>query len=116
MENFLARNGYEVEAFRDPREALARFQPDTARYPLVIADVTMPELSGDELVRQLAALSDDVHILLLSGLPFTTERFPDALRPRVAFLQKPFLPNMLLQRIEQLEQKIRRQTASDSAC
>jgi DNA-binding response OmpR family regulator len=117
VENFLTRNGYEVEAFVDPSEALARFESDVNRYHLVIADLTMPELSGDQLVTRLGELSATVHMLLLSGAIFSTERFPEQLRARVAFLQKPFLPRMLLESVSQLEARIPRdQAVSDSTC
>ena len=117
VESFLTRNGYETDAFEQPLEALARFGADPGRYQLVIADVTMPQLSGVELVRRLAALSSDVQMLLLSGLPLNTERFPDSIRGRIDFLQKPFLPRMLLESVQHIEARMRPSgQASDSAC
>ncbi|HZU28256.1 MAG TPA: response regulator [Bryobacteraceae bacterium] len=117
VENFLTRNGYETEAFDQPLDALAHFGADPQRFQLVIADVTMPELSGVELVKRLAELSADVHMLLLSGLPLNVERFPESVRRRLDFLQKPFLPRMLLDSVRQIEERMARNGhASESAC
>jgi hypothetical protein len=62
----------------------------------------MPGIPGDELALLIAALSDSVLILLTSGLPFNTARFPDGVRQRAAFLQKPFLPRMIIEAIDGL--------------
>jgi DNA-binding response OmpR family regulator len=117
LEDFLTRSGYEVEAYEEPLRALERFGAHPAWFPLVIADVTMPDLSGLDLVRRLAELSSEVQMLLLSGLPLSTEPLPEQLRQRVSFLQKPFVPRMLLESVRELEARMARaQTASDSAC
>ena len=114
VESFLTRNGYEVAAFRNPWAALASFESDVNGYGLVIADLTMPELSGDELVKKIAELNPSVRMLLLSGALFSTEQFPQPLRERVSFLQKPFLPRMLLDSVRQIADG--HQEASDSTC
>jgi DNA-binding NtrC family response regulator len=117
VENFLVRNGYETEAFEQPLLALAHFGADPQRFHLVIADVTMPQLSGVELVRRLGELNGEVHMLLLSGLPFNVNRFPEHIRSRVEFLQKPFLPRMLLESVREMEARMPPNGhASDSAC
>jgi len=117
LENFLTRNGYDTEAYNNPVEALARFEADPAAFTLVVADVTMPALSGVEMVRRLSDLSADVRILLLSGFPFSTDRLPEPIRRRVGFLQKPFVPNMLLEAVQELERRTSLyQRTSDSAC
>lgn len=117
VDDFLTRSGYETQAFDDPLQALAEFGSDPTRFDLVIADVTMPALSGVDLARRLAELNDSLLMLLLSGLPFSTDRLPEFMRGRVAFLQKPFLPRMLLEAVHELEGRSpRAQTASDSAC
>jgi DNA-binding response OmpR family regulator len=102
LETFLCRRGYEVDACMKPAAALDLFRASPKRYALVLADVTMPEMSGDELVLRIAALSDTVRILLTSGLPFDIDRFPENIRRRTCFLQKPFLPNMVTEMIGRL--------------
>ena len=62
----------------------------------------MPGVPGDELALRIAGISDSVRVLLTSGLPFSTERFPDGVRQRAAFLQKPFLPRMIVEAVDGL--------------
>ncbi len=102
LEKFLTQRGFDVEACGGSAEALEKFTAAPQRYELVIADVNMPGITGDELVLRIAGISDSVRILLTSGLPFSTERFPAGVRKRAAFLQKPFLPRMIIEAVDKL--------------
>jgi len=102
LETFLRQRGFEVDAFSGSAEALEKFTVAAGSYQLVIADITMPGLAGDVMALQCAALSSAVRILLTSGLPFNTDLFPAGVRERCAFLQKPFLPKMVIEAIERL--------------
>lgn len=51
----------------------------------VVTDLQMPQMSGDELVRQLRAISPDLPIMILSGNPSS----PFAGDATVGFIQKP---------------------------
>lgn len=44
--------GYNVDAFTDPREAISHFKADY--YDLFLLDIRMPHLSGFELSREQA--------------------------------------------------------------
>jgi len=46
---------------------MALFLEDPARFDLIITDLTMPEMSGSELARQLRARRQDLPILLATG-------------------------------------------------
>jgi DNA-binding response OmpR family regulator len=102
LEKFLIQRDFEVDACLGSAEALEKFTATPQRYELVIADVNMPGLAGDDLVLLMAGMNDSVRILLTSGLPFSTERFPEGVRSRAAFLQKPFLPKMIIEAMEKL--------------
>ncbi len=117
LETFLRQRGYDVEACTTAAAALDLFTAAPERYDLVMADVRMPEMSGDELVRRIARVSDSVRIVLTSGLPFDVEQFPRGVQSRTCFLQKPFLPRMVIQAITGLmpDDGSRAQSASDSA-
>ena len=102
LQTFLKQRDFEVDACLGSAEALEKFTAAPERYGLLIADVNMPGTSGDALALRIAGISDSVRILLTSGLPFNTERFPDGVRARAAFLQKPFLPRMMVEAVEGL--------------
>lgn len=50
-ETFLKFDGYEVDAFTDPTDALYSFRKDV--YDLVLLDLKMPKLNGVELSQEL---------------------------------------------------------------
>src|SRR5208283_2086732 len=47
--------GYQVTVTTSSAEALALFRTDPGRFDLVITDVTMPEITGVELAREMLA-------------------------------------------------------------
>ena len=50
-ETFLKYDGYKVDAFTDPVDALSSFRKDV--YDLVLLDLKMPEMNGIELFHEL---------------------------------------------------------------
>lgn len=102
FQRYLARFGYEVEICSNAQQALDRFTRDASRYELVLADLTMPGMSGRDLLEQLVRVNPRVCVLLCSGYPFDPVGLPDGVRRRVRFLQKPFMPAMLMEAIEEL--------------
>lgn len=69
LEIVLGRNGHQVRAFSDSREALEfmRNQP-TEDIDAVVVDYLMPELTGIQLVRTVRSrLPDRCRIVLLTG-------------------------------------------------
>jgi CheY-like chemotaxis protein len=71
---FLTIGDYDVDAFTDPREALARFaQADPNNYNLVVMDIRMPNLNGLQLYYRLKAINPDIKILFVSALDAAQE-------------------------------------------
>lgn len=64
---WLGRLGYKVSGFSDPREALAAFRATPDGFDALISDVSMPEVSGLELVRQVLAIRPGMVIVMSSG-------------------------------------------------
>lgn len=54
----LERNGFEVDAFTNPIEAVQQFRP--YRYDAVITDIRMPSLSGFEVYKLIRKQDDTV--------------------------------------------------------
>ncbi len=63
----LARAAFEVTAFGDPREALARFQEAPDGFDLLVTDHAMPGMTGIALASEVHRMRPSVPILLASG-------------------------------------------------
>lgn len=59
--------GYQVRAWTESLEAFADFQQDPDAVDLVITDMTMPKMTGDELTRRLLALRPELPVLICTG-------------------------------------------------
>jgi signal transduction histidine kinase/CheY-like chemotaxis protein len=95
----LGRSGYTVLEAHDGEEALQMVRRHAGQIDLVITDVVMARMGGLELARRVADERPGLPILLMSG--YNTEEMPsDA--PTIGFLQKPFTPNELLQKVATL--------------
>jgi CheY-like chemotaxis protein len=59
--------GYTVDAYCDPKQALQQFKAHPNQYDLVITDVTMPHVPGDQLGQLIKDIRSDIPIVLCSG-------------------------------------------------
>ena len=67
MEKFLTREGHSVYSFSDALEGLEYFKNNHSSLDLVITDMTMPDLSGDELAAEVKKINSSIPVLLSSG-------------------------------------------------
>jgi DNA-binding NtrC family response regulator len=102
IEQYLTRLGYRVAACRSGEEAWRKFEPEPSAYSLAIADITMPDMSGQELLQRMLALNPGLRILICSGYPFDISTLPAVVQNQFGYLQKPFTPKMLADAIEHL--------------
>ncbi len=59
--------GYRVTALVNSLEALNLFQKDPFAFDLVITDLVMPGMSGDELAQNILAIRPDIPVILITG-------------------------------------------------
>lgn len=102
MEQYLRRLGYEVVGCRNGQQAWQWFEPEPSSYALVLADATLPDISGDELLLRMLDRNPSVCALISSGYPFDCSSLPAQVRDRAGFLQKPFTPKMLEEAVTRL--------------
>jgi DNA-binding NtrC family response regulator len=95
LKKYLERLGYEVDACTAPEDALTRFDAEPQRYSLVLTDLTLPGMNGEQLLDRMRQSNPKLRAIISSGYPYQ----PRA--RRVTFLQKPFLPKMLAEAVEQ---------------
>jgi len=67
VKQMLERLGYLVTGKVSSIEALKVFQADPAQFDLIITDMAMPRMAGDQLVQKLFKIRSDVPIIICTG-------------------------------------------------
>ena len=95
----LERQGYVVIEAQSGAEAIRACEQHGGDIDLLLSDVVMPEMSGPELARQLEAERPLMKILCMSGYTDDAVVRHGILQAETAFLQKPFTPSALAQKV-----------------
>jgi PAS domain S-box-containing protein len=67
LKELLQKQGYEVTALTDSREALELFEQNPEAVDLLLTDQTMPRLAGDRLAQAMLAQRPDLPVILCTG-------------------------------------------------
>ena len=94
----LTSYGYKVIVTQDPEHALSLAETGIP-IQLVLTDVVMPSMSGRELVQKLTAKYPHLRVLYMSGYTDDIITSGGVLEAGLAFLQKPFTPAALAQKV-----------------
>lgn len=96
LRRYLERLGYSVDACADAETAIAHVTADPAAYALVLTDLTLDGMNGEELLDRLRALNPALPAILSSGYPHQPRS------PKTFFLQKPYVPKVLAESIQKI--------------
>jgi CheY-like chemotaxis protein len=99
--HMLMKMGFQVLTAADGREALEIFRAEGDKIRLVLLDMTMPHLDGDETFRGLQRMRPDVEVILSSGFNESTATGRFAGLGLAGFLQKPYRYEELLALVRQ---------------
>lgn len=102
MQVFLTKLGFEVETCADAGSAFDLIQQSPGRFAVAVVDLTLPDMGGDKLSLRLREIDPQLRILLCSGYLIDLEAIPEDQRACYGALQKPFVPSMLTQAVEEL--------------
>jgi CheY-like chemotaxis protein len=93
----LIEHGHAVTACRDGQEALNAMSPDV---DLLITDLAMPTMSGDELLAELRARPEyrETPVLVVTAHPGDLR--PELRNGKTAVLQKPFELNHFIEWVQ----------------
>ncbi len=89
--------GYEVTTHTDPIEAIETFRKNSDEFDLVITDLTMPNMTGDMLAKEIKNVRDDIPIILSTGYRELTNKEKTKSINISAYLIKPFVIRDLAQ-------------------
>ncbi|MBA4367267.1 MAG: hypothetical protein C0403_06470 [Desulfobacterium sp.] len=91
----LERLGYHVEAETDPLRALDRFTAEPDLFDLLITDMTMPQMTGEELVQEIKKIKPGIPVIICTGY---NDKITEAISKKIGaggLLMKPFGINEL---------------------
>ena len=101
----LRRSGFAVVEAAGAAEALEVLRADRPRIDLLLTDVSMPGMSGLELIEGAKRLGRPIRALLMSGHP------ESPVGTEVPHLAKPFTPAALVKRVREVLDENQRSTA-----
>jgi DNA-binding response OmpR family regulator len=101
--------GYEATTVQSGFECLERFRKEPHWFDLILLDLSMPFMDGEETFRRLRAISPGVVVLLSTGfLTQAQERIDRMLAAGLAgFIRKPHRPDELLARVQAILEDIK---------
>jgi DNA-binding response OmpR family regulator len=95
----LTRAGYVVLAAEDGVAALDLARAHRGEIDLLVTDVVMPRMGGRELADRLTTDRAGLRVLFMSGYASDARDLSGATGGSGEFLQKPFAPSGLLERV-----------------
>lgn len=96
LTKYLERLGYQTETCFSAEEAIAQFEADPDRYSLVLTDLTLPGMSGEDMLKAMHVQRPALPAIISSGYPYVPQS------KKIAFLQKPYMPKMLAEMIAKM--------------
>jgi CheY-like chemotaxis protein len=95
----LTRNGYRVLVAQNGSEALEVVAAHGGAIDLLLTDVVMPGLTGDQLAERIAATHPDILVLYMSGYPATVVTSEGIVQKGLRLMSKPFVERELLDNV-----------------
>ncbi|WP_136805168.1 ATP-binding protein [Desulfosediminicola flagellatus] len=94
--------GYTVEAYDNSHDALRNFFEAPDRYHLVITDLTMPGMTGEQLGAEILATDRNIPVIVVSGFSGAMNRSKFIEKGYSDFIQKPVDVHEFLHRIREI--------------
>jgi DNA-binding NtrC family response regulator len=107
----MERRGCLHASFNNPAEALQYYTEHSQQITLMITDLTMPVLSGPDLIKNALRINPKLPIILITG--YADEHIPDDVSPLVhRVLPKPFTKAELFDAVRTALDKVDHQHVS----
>jgi CheY-like chemotaxis protein len=115
LRDILEDAGFQVYAASSGRKGLELFKGKKDVIDLVILDIIMPEMKGDEVLEKLREMSPGIRVLLASGYSDREQHMKLLEYDGVEFVGKPFVAETILTKVRGiLDQEALDRSAADS--
>lgn len=101
MQEYLQSQHYIVTSVTSSKQAIELFKNAQAEFDLVITDQTMPEMTGDELVKEMLNIKPNIPIILCSGYSEKIDEKKALELGCARYLTKPISNTALLRAIQE---------------
>ncbi len=102
VQSILSRYGYHVLTAQNAAEALRIGQRHPEPIHLMLADLIMSQMSGQQLAEQMALLRPEMKVLYMSGSADDTVARTCLSEKNIALVRKPFTPIVLARKVREL--------------
>lgn len=104
-QKMLEKFGYKVTSTTSSREALEIFLGNPAAFDLVITDMTMPNMTGDELAKEILSSAPEMPVILCTGFSDNINEEKSKSLGIRCFILKPIIMNKLAKKIREVLDK-----------
>jgi DNA-binding response OmpR family regulator len=101
-EAVLQRVGFDVLVASGGREGLEILERNAKRIALVVLDLSMPDISGEEVLRKIRCVFPDLPVVISSGYADAVVGVRVRSTHRVDYVGKPYEPDTLVERIRSM--------------
>jgi DNA-binding NtrC family response regulator len=115
LSDFLEKMGYQILTAKNGEEALHVSDLHQGEIDVLVTDVVMPRMSGQELALRLLARFPGLKVVFMSGYTAAESELHGLLDPALPFLPKPFSPLVLAEALRQLLEKPDDQTSKETS-
>jgi PAS domain S-box-containing protein len=105
QKQILERLGYRVTARVSSMDALEAFKVNPVNYDLVITDMTMPNMTGDQLAREIISIKPGVPVIICTGFSEKIDPNRAAAMGIKGFLMKPVVRSELAEMVKRVLSK-----------
>ncbi len=92
--------GYFVESMTSSTKAFELFKQEPDRFDLVITDYTMPEMTGEQLIKKIRRINPEIPIIMCTGISIESESLSKLKLSRL--LMKPLDMDIMLRIIREV--------------
>ncbi|MBU0960561.1 MAG: cache domain-containing protein [Proteobacteria bacterium] len=100
--DFFSVYGYTIDTFTDPLLALENFAAQPGVYSLVITDMAMPSMTGEEMAKKMMVMQPDLHVILCTGYSETINKEKAEEAGFRRYFQKPVVMSRLVKSVREI--------------
>jgi two-component system cell cycle sensor histidine kinase/response regulator CckA len=107
----LEKSGYSVLSAADGREAVSLYEKYGEEIDLVVLDMVMPHMGGQECYRQLKAMNPEARIMIMTGYTSDTSAETFFREGNIQVIKKPFELQNFTRSVRQAIAQVKRQSS-----